>query len=399
MKMPLRHLATVIAGQAPASEKVRDLEDGLPFIQGNAEFGHKHPKPRYECSTPSKTCVAGDILLSVRAPVGELNVADRAYAIGRGLAAIRPYMHIDARFLRYALFANLDRLHAAATGTTFLAVTLGDLKEIRLPAPPLEVQSRIADFLDDQVALLHHLERCLAQSVDLWSEQTESSIDAMLTSGRGMPSTWPRLSYLVRQITSGPRGWADFTGESGSPFFRSANLRRDSLSPRLDDLVRVQPPPSALAESARTSVDLGDVLVGITGANSGWVSLVREPELVGGHVSQHVALIRADRSMIRSAWLAHSLRSRTCSAQLSASEYGGTKTQLSLPDLRALRVPVSTLEHQDQALAQIQVTVQTFERLRDLRLRQIELVSERKKALITAAVTGEFDVTTARSVA
>jgi type I restriction enzyme S subunit len=334
---------------------------------------------------------------------GSIGVSEVAGAVSPAYRVYDVMPGVHPRYIHYLLRAHpyLEQYRLLGRGDTTFDRSVGreDFEGLPVALPPLNGQKRIADFLDDQVVLLDHLEERLVRILELWSERTEASIDATLTKGRGVTSKWPRLSYLVRQITSGPRGWADFAGESGSAFIRSANLRRDSLSLRLDDLVRVEPPPSALAESSRTSVDLGDVLVGITGANSGWVSLVREPELVGGHVSQHVALIRPDHCSVRSAWLAHYLRSRTCAWQLSASEYGGTKTQLSLPDLRALRVPVSALEHQDRDLAQVEMTMHTFERLRDLRLLQVELLSERKKALITAAVTGQFDVTTARRVA
>ena len=72
----LKQAAMIIAGQSPSSEIVSENLDGFPFLQGNAEFGRMHPNPRLACETPSKSAMAGDILLSVRAPVGALNVAD-----------------------------------------------------------------------------------------------------------------------------------------------------------------------------------------------------------------------------------------------------------------------------------------------------------------------------------
>src|ERR1700676_900166 len=87
--MRLKDVARIDAGQSPPSSDVRDISHGLPFLQGNAEFGNRHPFPRYECASPPKQAQIGDILLSVRAPVGALNVTDRPYGIGRGLASIR----------------------------------------------------------------------------------------------------------------------------------------------------------------------------------------------------------------------------------------------------------------------------------------------------------------------
>ena len=82
---PLTIIGKVIAGQSPPSDTYNDKADGLPFLQGNGDFTFKYPEPTLWCSAPSKTALKGDTLISVRAPVGEVNWADRDYAIGRGL--------------------------------------------------------------------------------------------------------------------------------------------------------------------------------------------------------------------------------------------------------------------------------------------------------------------------
>src|SRR5262245_54887965 len=76
-------------GQSPSSSSVNDDGRGVPFLQGNAEFGRENPSSRLFCTSPAKLCKSGDVLISVRAPVGALNLADRTYCIGRGLAAVR----------------------------------------------------------------------------------------------------------------------------------------------------------------------------------------------------------------------------------------------------------------------------------------------------------------------
>jgi len=81
-------IADVIAGQSPPSETYNDKQQGMPFLQGNADFSYHFPTPILWCSAPAKTARKGDTLISVRAPVGEVNRADQEYAIGRGLAAI-----------------------------------------------------------------------------------------------------------------------------------------------------------------------------------------------------------------------------------------------------------------------------------------------------------------------
>src|SRR5690349_12001087 len=115
--MPLRNIAHIEMGQSPDSSTVREgVHSGVPFLQGNAEFGIVHPAPRFNCVAPMKMCRAGDILISVRAPVGAMNIADRDYCIGRGLAAVRlPGM--SPRLAVHLMGAAAPALRRVAQGT------------------------------------------------------------------------------------------------------------------------------------------------------------------------------------------------------------------------------------------------------------------------------------------
>lgn len=101
----LGDVAEIIMGQSPPGETYNERGDGLPFFQGVADFNYRHPTPRVYCSAPSRVAQPGDILLSVRAPIGRVNVADRKCAIGRGLSIIRPRNREDARYLEFSLRA------------------------------------------------------------------------------------------------------------------------------------------------------------------------------------------------------------------------------------------------------------------------------------------------------
>jgi len=141
-------IASVIAGQSPPSETYNEKGDGLPFLQGNGDFSFKNPVACSWCSAPVKTAHEGDTLISVRAPVGEVNRADREYAIGRGLAAVRA-VGSDPDFLYHALQRWRWCLQRVAQGTTFDAVTARHFGQLRV-ALPREVpeQTAIARILD-----------------------------------------------------------------------------------------------------------------------------------------------------------------------------------------------------------------------------------------------------------
>src|SRR5690625_5048012 len=81
----LKHISELTMGQSPDIKYINDNPEGVPFLQGNAEFTDKYPKAKHYCVKPTKLAVKGDILMSVRAPVGAMNWSDRSYVIGRGL--------------------------------------------------------------------------------------------------------------------------------------------------------------------------------------------------------------------------------------------------------------------------------------------------------------------------
>lgn len=141
-------------GQSPSSDAYNNSGNGLPFYQGNADFGKRSPVPRVWCSAPKKTANEGDILISVRAPIGAINIASERCCIGRGLAAIEPKSGIVARdYLEHYLRFRRSELERRGTGSTFKAVGKKVFAEMVLPIVPLEEQAGIARRLNGVVAL------------------------------------------------------------------------------------------------------------------------------------------------------------------------------------------------------------------------------------------------------
>lgn len=144
----LDQLATFEMGQSPDSNYVVESDEGTPFLQGCAEFGAITPNSVVSCIRPKKTCKPGDILISVRAPVGDLNKADREYCIGRGLAAIRFKNGIDTNFGWHLLSYWATSLRVVAQGSTFEAIGKQELANLQVADIPLSEQRRIAEILD-----------------------------------------------------------------------------------------------------------------------------------------------------------------------------------------------------------------------------------------------------------
>ena len=130
----IENVAQVVMGQSPSSEHCNKSGHGIAFFQGKADFGTRHPTPRNWCIKPKKFAESGDVLISVRAPVGPTNVADQRCCIGRGLAALRPFVGLDREFLLLALKALEIDLASKGYGTTFSAITKKQLVSYSFPS-------------------------------------------------------------------------------------------------------------------------------------------------------------------------------------------------------------------------------------------------------------------------
>lgn len=144
----LETFCSINMGQSPDSATYNTEGKGLPFFQGNADFGNIHPKVRVWCSAPTKVANAEDILISVRAPIGALNIASEKCCIGRGLAALTVDSSLcEQKYLWYGLESKIDELNAKGTGSTFKAINKKSLAETEICLPPLDEQRRIAAVL------------------------------------------------------------------------------------------------------------------------------------------------------------------------------------------------------------------------------------------------------------
>ncbi len=151
-------------GQSPKSSSYNTKGDGIPFFQGNADFGSLHPTVRIWCNAPTKIASKGDLLLSVRAPIGALNIAEDRCCIGRGLAALTPNSETcNPRWLFYAITSKVEELKSKGTGSTFKAISKNSLLETYLPYCEINEQNYIASQLDKVVSIIAKRKQQLAK--------------------------------------------------------------------------------------------------------------------------------------------------------------------------------------------------------------------------------------------
>ena len=160
----LGDIAAINMGQSPKSEFYNSEGEGIPFMQGVRTFGRMYPTIDTWCTQPTKIADKGDLLFSVRAPVGELNYAPERMCIGRGLASLKSR---NNKFLYYLLEANKSRLISSQTGSVFGSVNATILQNFKLLIPQdTDEQDRIADILgaiDEKIELNRKMNETLEQ--------------------------------------------------------------------------------------------------------------------------------------------------------------------------------------------------------------------------------------------
>lgn len=145
----LKDICAINMGQSPDSNSYNENGEGVPFFQGNADFGERYPVTRKWCSAPTKIAKSGDILISVRAPIGALNYAKEECCIGRGLAALTPdKSKTSPEFIFWLLKAKNQELNSKGTGSTFKAIGRNVLEETYVPDIPLKRQIECSDTLE-----------------------------------------------------------------------------------------------------------------------------------------------------------------------------------------------------------------------------------------------------------
>ncbi len=155
-KKTLGDVARITMGQSPKSAFYNKDENGLPFHQGVANFGNRFPSHKIYCTEENRLAESGDILFSVRAPVGRINIARDKIVIGRGIAAIRSNRNQQS-LLFYTLKNHFHKEDMMGSGTIFTAVTKKEIHGVELMLAPNRIANMFAKYvrpIDYQIANL-----------------------------------------------------------------------------------------------------------------------------------------------------------------------------------------------------------------------------------------------------
>ncbi len=203
----LGDVCNIIMGQSPPSATYNDEGIGMPFLQGKAEFTELFPMPTKYCTEQLRISPEGSVLMSVRAPVGDVNIADRKYIIGRGLTSIS-LKYGNNRFLFYLLSHHKKELQAKSSGSTFKSINKTTINDFRIPLPPLPEQHAITNVLQT----IQEAKFTRQREIELERERKAALMDYLFSHGT---KGEPRKQTEIGEI---PESWEVVQFETAATF-------------------------------------------------------------------------------------------------------------------------------------------------------------------------------------
>lgn len=386
-KTRLKYLVTVNAGQAPPSSHIEALDSGLPFIQGCSEFAEFAPSPRLQCNESPKVAEPGSVLLSVRAPVGEVNWALERIGIGRGVCELRPRT-VDAKYLFWLLHSSRQALESNSTGSTFMAVDSGTVGNLTVPCVTLERQQSTADYLDYETEQIDEFIADQEQLIELLTERRQGVCDSVVVTGFETVQT----RRIVSQFQQGLSPQAS-ASQAGSAMF--GVVKAGCVNGGVFNENENKELPSSFNVPSDLVIKSGDVLINRANGSLNYLGSVG----LVGNVSANLMLCdKVYRVSLtpgicpRFFW--HWAQSKQYRDQVMISHSGaqGLAKNISMSALRSFQIPLPSREEQERIVAELDRELgEIDEMIADAKL-AVELSKEKRAALITAAVTGEIDV-------
>ncbi|MFK0100040.1 restriction endonuclease subunit S [Streptomyces sp. NPDC091040] len=321
-------------------------------------------------------------------------------------ARISPAHYVDSRFLTYVFAAAYSQglTQAAIKQTTGIQnLDTGAFLSASWAYPELDEQRRIADFLDAETARIDRLAEARRHQSSLLNERFEASVFSAVS---GQDELSPRTESGPTWLGSVPRDWPVMPvayqfevllgkmlnqesahGPHLRQYLRNTNVQWDRIE--TDDLLLMNFPPE---ERKRYTVSPGDLLVcegGEPGRAAIWHGQVEEI-----YYQKALHRVRA-RGYSSPRWLYYCLRAATSLNVFAVEGNATTISHLTGEQLRAHRFAFPQRNTQDRLVARLDASARTHEQLKRLLQEQLVRLTERRQALITAAVTGQFDVSTA----
>ena len=341
----LGDICEIISGQSPEGKYYNDKGEGMPFYQGKTEFTEKYlGAPTTWTINVTKIAEKDDILMSVRAPVGPVNIATQKICIGRGLAGIRP--DTSKALLEY-VFVNLkikqDEIKGNS-GSTFASIKRDDIAKIQIPLPPLNIQQQIVN----EITSYQYVIDGARQVVEGWKPNLDLELDESLP---GKKDEWEfvKLGEICSFMTGGtPRTSIKEYYKNGTiPWLVSGDIHNNEI---FDCEGRIT--QKGLENSNARFLPKDSVMIALNGQGKtrGTVALLR---IKNATCSQSlVSIDPMDKNKLLSEFLYYQLKSMY--QQIRNITGDNQRSGLNIPILKSIKIPLPPLNIQREIVAHIE---------------------------------------------
>lgn len=413
---PLKHHFRIFGGSTPKSDVADYWNGDIPWVtpadlsklDGWEVSGSIRAITQEGLASCSATLVpTGSVILSTRAPIGSLGVTAVAACTNQGCKALVPNGEMDARLLAFVLSTASEELQLRGKGTTFLELSGDELGRFAVPIPPLAEQIGILSFLDRETAKIDALVEEQRRLIDLLKEKRQAVISHAVTGGLNptasmkdsgvewlgcVPAHWEVKP--LRALSTEPGtvfidgDWIESKDISveGIRYITTGNVGEGRYKEQGAGFISAE----KFEELNCTEVLPGDVLISRLNAPVGRACVV--PDL-GSRIVTSVdnVIVRPNRSVHRG-FLVHVLSSAAYFFHTETLARGTTMQRVSRTILGNVRLALPSLEEQRDIADYIDDEVERLDALINEAARGINLLQERRAALISAAVTGKIDV-------
>ncbi|MBC68594.1 MULTISPECIES: restriction endonuclease subunit S [Acinetobacter] len=362
-KMRLDKVCRITMGQAPSGDSYNFDGNGLALIAGAGDFGKETPEPKKYTTAAGKRSEEGEIILCIRATIGDLNWSDKKYCLGRGVAGLFGHKDkLDQKYLWHWLKNIAPLLKLKGKGATFLQVTKEDICSLEIALPPLAEQRRIASILDQA----DELRQKRQQAIEKLDQLLQATFIDMFGDPVSNPKGWDvkKLENLTTKIGSGstPKGGDSAYKDEGISLVRSLNIYDGQFSYK--NLAFIDQDQADKLKNV--ILQANDVLLNITGASVARCCLIPN-EVLPARVNQHVSILRVKDNLIPE-FLEALLISKPMKLHLlKISGAGATREALTKLQLQELEIIVPPLDIQNEFLLKLK----SIKCLIDLNLKQL----------------------------
>ncbi len=377
----LGDVADVIAGQSPEGSYYNTTGDGLPFYQGKKDFGERFiGRPTTWTSQTTKVALEGDVLMSVRAPVGPVNFATEKSCIGRGLAAIRSGSDLDDNFLFYFLRSKQDEI-SGTEGAVFASISKTQIQKIKIGLPPLAEQQRIVGILDDAFAGIATAKANAEKNLQNARALFKSHLQSVFTQrgDRRMVSIGE-----VAEVFDGPHA-TPRTVDVGPVFLGISALQDGKIN--LGETRHVT--PADFRQWTRRVKPQTDDVVFSYETRLGQAAII--PDGLECCLGRRMGLVRVDRTRVDPRFFVWQYISPPFREFLDSRTVRGTTVdRIALKEFPSFPIELPPLAEQELMANRFDALSEVTQRLTILYQRKLAALEELKKSLLHQAFTGQL---------